>query len=220
MFKTHVPIAPGPRGRPDPNRENDTIHALGETRSALSRLISMLSQYSPKFIEDAKGMKYEVLGKDIGRKSKAKELATPWKIYLKNFQAGWKFGVEYHSDVYDGVSWTTIPVSGLLTDPADENDAGWKFPKKGFVFLWGTMKADGATVDKIEVKNDQESLEFIKRVDSEDGKQTQFAYVLGYLWSEGAGGNIQWYVRQEAWRHVTLLYVNVNGVLCKVPFEM
>jgi hypothetical protein len=89
----------------------------------------------------------------------------------------------------------------------------------GFVFLWGTVDKDGV-VESIEIKNDQTSLAYIYRTYALAGKQINFAWVIGYLWSEGTGDDIQWYVRQEAWRNVTLLYVVVNGVLCKVPFEM
>jgi len=146
-------------------------------------------------------------------------LPTPWQIRFQQEDNGtWQFGVDSDSDVYDGVNFTHVPVTGLLTDYTNPADNGWKTPKTGFVFLWGTMKADGVTVDKIEVKNDQTSLDYIKRVDSPSGKQTHFAFVLGYLWQDSTTG--QWWARQEAWRHVTLLYVVVNGLLCKVPFEM
>jgi hypothetical protein len=158
-----------------------------------------------------KGTKVAVFG--------AKPLAEPWTIYLKYFASGWKVGVSNQSDVYDGITWTKCPVTGLLEDPDNENDSGWAAPRTGFLFLWGTVNTDGE-VTSIVLKNDQASLADIKRVDSAAGKQTKFAYVIGYLWSEQIGSTVQWYVRQEASRHVTLMYVVVNGVLCKVPFEM
>jgi hypothetical protein len=154
-----------------------------------------------------KGTKVAVFG--------AKPLDSPWTILLKYDGSAWKMGVSNKSDVYDGISWTKETVTGLLTDADNDNDPGWKTPRRGFVFLWGTVK-DGE-VTKIEVKNDQENLAGIKRVDSSGGKQTQFAYVLGYLWDEQVGNATQWYVRQEAFRHVTLMRANVNGMICLVP---
>ena len=151
------------------------------------------------------------------------ELAHPWKIYLRNIKTGesnnWKFGVSNQSDVYDGITWSKSSVTGLLTDPGNSNDSGWRAPQTGFVFLWGTVGTDG-TIKSIALKNDQASLADIKRVDSASGKQTQFAHVLGYLSFESSGDGGMWIARQEAFRHVTLMYVVVNGVLCKVPFEM
>lgn len=224
LYNTHVPIPPGPKARPNAVREGDTIKALSDTRSVLSRLVALLGQYSPKFITDAKGYRLEVLGKDMGKWSVgATELSHPWKIHLGKFgtPAEWKVGVDYHSDVYDGVTWTKQTVTGLLTDPSDPADAGWKSPQVGYVFLWGQLDESGA-ITSIEVKNDQDELDpdAMLRVKAVDGKQTEFIWVIGYLWSSGAGENIRWYYRQECNRHVTLLHVVVNGVLCKVPFEM
>ena len=221
LFNIPVPIPPGPKSMPNPVREGDTIKALEETRSVLSRLVELLSKYEPKFYTDANGYRFEVLASDVGKSPlSAQELSSPWNIYLRNIGGDWKFGVDGHSDVYDGVTWDKITVTGLLVDPADDADAGWSSPSGGFIFLWGTMGEDGIAVDSIEVKNDQNSLDDIKRVDSSDGKQTHFAHVLGYLWSTGSGADTQWYFRKEAFRHVTLLSVVVNGVLCKIPFEM
>jgi len=147
------------------------------------------------------------------------ELRHPWTIFFKSISGSIKFGVEFHSDVYDGMSWDKITVSGLTEDPSNDSDPGWHSPDEGFVFLWGTVDEDGVVTD-IDVLNDQASLDDIVRVTSVDGIQTKFAWVLGYIWNAGTELAPQWLVRQEAFRHVTLMYVVVNGVLCKVPFEM
>jgi len=222
LFTSSVPLAPHPKARHSATREEHTIKALGETRGVLARLVSLISSYQPKFVTDVTGRRYEVLARDMGKgpAAQAQELAHPWKIYLQKIDGAWKVGVDNHSDVYDGVTWTKLTVTGLLTDPADPADAGWASPAAEYLFLWGTMNVDGITVDSIEIKNDQDDLADIKRVDSTAGLQTQFAWVIGYLWSTGTGDAIKWHYRQECNRHITMLYVVVNGVLCKVPFEM
>lgn len=148
-----------------------------------------------------------------------KPLRSPWTIIVRYTRSGWRAGISGDSDVYDGVSWSKITVSGLLSNVENENDAGWNGVRTGFVYLKGTVDAD-LNVTRIDVEWGKTSLGDIQRVEASGGKQKSFAFVLGYLWSEGSGDNIQWYVRQEAWRHITLMYVVVNGVLCKVPFEM
>jgi len=67
LFNTPVPLAPGPKAKPSAMREGDTIKALGETRGVLARLVSMLSGYQPNFLTDAKGRRFEVLARDIGK---------------------------------------------------------------------------------------------------------------------------------------------------------
>jgi hypothetical protein len=147
-------------------------------------------------------------------------LKPPFSILFTTDDSGaWKYGISKESYVFDGITSTTCPVTALLEDPDNINDPGWKNPAVGFVFLWGTVKSDGS-IENIVIKNDQTSLENIYRTYAYDGKQTKFAWVIGYLWSEGSGDSLQWYVRQECNRNVSLLYVVVNGVLCKVPFEM
>ena len=225
LFKTPLPPPPGPRSKGSSSFSivGDTISRLGEASGLIANIWNKLAPYSQKTITAADGRRFNLLAQDAGydEVAAAGELAHPWKIYLQKFGTEWKVGVDNHSDVYDGVTWTNETVTGLLTNPLDENDEGWAAPQVGFLFLWGTVDENGE-VTEIEIKNDQAHLDDIKRVDSTDGKQTQFAYVLGYLWSEQVGnsGQVQWYVRQEASRHVTLMHVVVNGVLCKVPFEM
>lgn len=154
--------------------------------------------------------------------SKAFVLSHPWTIHLSKNETGRTvFGVEYQSDVYDGVSWDKKTVTGLVEKKDDKKDPGWKIPTRdSYIFLWGEIKEDGS-VGKIEVKNDQTDLENIYRVNVENGKQTHFAHTLGYIWKTSKDQESDnWLVRQDANRHLTLLYVVVNGVLCKVPFEM
>ena len=153
--------------------------------------------------------------------SEKKQLRHPWEIILKNRgpdNGGWKVGVENKSDVYDGVTWTKKTVSGLLSGPLD-SDTGWTAPQEGYVYLHGIVNTSGV-VTQIDLDWGETGLSNIERVKSASGKQTDFHFVLGYIWSETINGNTMWYVRQEAWRHLTLMYVVVNGVLCKVPFEM
>jgi hypothetical protein len=154
--------------------------------------------------------------------SKAMELGHPWKIYLsKNAANRTVFGVETQSDVYDGFDWDEKPVEGLLTRKDDIEDPYWIIPKEGYIFLWGEIDEDGV-IGKIEVKNDQQELANIYRAKvNSEGKQTHFAHTLGYIWkTSDEPGSDTWLVRQDANRHLTMIYVVINGVACKIPFEM
>jgi hypothetical protein len=154
--------------------------------------------------------------------SKAMELGHPWKIYLsKNAANRTVFGIEYQSDVYDGFDWDKKTVTGLVTRRDDIDDPGWKIPTEGYIFLWGEIDEDGV-IGKIEVKNDQQELENIYRAKvNSEGKQTHFAHTLGYIWkTSDEPGSDTWLVRQDANRHLTMIYVVINGVACKIPFEM
>lgn len=149
------------------------------------------------------------------------ELGHPWKIYVKNFGTttpNWRMGIEAHSDVYDGISYSKKSVAGLLVDSTNQFDPGWRGVTQGFAYLEGTVSSD-LSITAINIKYGPD-LGALERVSSSEGKQTKFTYVLGYVWSSGEGTSVKWLVRQEAFRHVTLLPVSVEGVLCKVPFGM
>ena len=145
------------------------------------------------------------------------KLRHPWEIFLS--PDGKRFGVEYKSDVYDGYGYDKITVSGLVRKADDESDPGWTTPTEGYIFLWG--KVTDGEIESITVKNDQNSLDNIYRAyfDSE-GKQINFAHVLGYIWNSGTADSPDWQIRQSAWRDITLLYVAVNGAIAKATFEM
>ena len=146
-------------------------------------------------------------------------LRHPWEIFLS--PDGTKFGVEYKSDVYDGYNFDKVTVTGLVEKSDDENDPGWKTPTQGYIFLWGTIDPESGEITKIEVKNDQDQLEYIYRLQfNSEGKQINFAHVLGYIWNEGEADSPSWQIRQSAWRDITLLFVVINGQGGKGTFEM
>lgn len=141
-------------------------------------------------------------------------LDHPWQIRLKSSGSLMQFKVNGDSDVYDGINFDRKTVTGLDT---------WTTARIGFVYLEGSVDAS-LNVTTITMKM---LADLPERVTTAAEKQTKFVYVLGYLWSEtqtvsdGRGGSrsvTKWYVRQEAFRHVTLLIVQVEGVICKVPF--
>jgi hypothetical protein len=147
------------------------------------------------------------------------ELRHPWEIFLSPDEK--KFGVEYKSDVYDGYNFDKITVSGLVEVSDNQNDPGWKTPQEGYIFLWGTVDPGSGEITKIEIKNDQDDLQYIARLSfNGDGKQTNFAHVLGYIWNSGTVSSPSWQIRQSAWRDITLLYVVINGQAGKATFEM
>ena len=146
------------------------------------------------------------------------KLRHPWEIFLS--PDGKRFGVEYKSDVYDGYGYDKFNgITGLVEKADDENDPGWTTPREGYIFLWG--KVTDGEIESITIKNDQNSLNYIYRAsfDSE-GKQINFAHVLGYIWNSGTADSPDWQIRQSAWRDITLLYVAVNGAIAKATFEM
>ena len=155
----------------------------------------------------------------FARSSSQNQLRHPWEIFLSPDET--KFGVEYKSDVYDGYNFDKVTVSGLVEKSDDPNDPGWKTPTEGYIFLWGTIDPESGEITKIEVKNDQNQLENIYRLHfNGEGKQTNFAHVLGYIWNEGATNPPSWQIRQSAWRDITLLFVVINGKAGKGTFEM
>ena len=126
------------------------------------------------------------------------------------------FGVDYNSSVRDGVSWTNVTITGLLTTPSPtDDDAGWQDSAVGYIYLEGGMEADG-TCSSISVEVGAADMSEKPRIESDSGVQTVWRAIIGYVWQDGD----TWYVRQEASRDFTLMYVVVNGVLCKVPFVM
>ena len=147
-------------------------------------------------------------------------LSSPWTIHVKRVNGQWVAGVDGHSCVFDGVTHNKVQVEGLLTDPADVDDPGWEPPATGFVYLNGVVRDGEVGNITVQISTPAASLDDIKRTTASDGAQTGFAHVIGYLWSEVIGSTTRWYVRQEAFSNLTLMYVVVNGVLCKVPFEM
>jgi len=225
LFSQPVPIAPSPRGRAAV-REGDTIIALTETRTVLKKIDAFLRSFGVNSITSADGKIYNALSRVAGAgPAGAIALDHPWRITMKMMPGTppvMKFGVSFRSDVYDGISWEKSTVTGLFTtDSPTDDDAGWHNAATGFVFLWGQLN-DSGVITSIEVKNDQTTLSqtAMPRVKSVSSKQTEFIWVIGYLWSMTSGSTTQWYYRQECNRHITLMYVVVNGVLCKVPFEM
>jgi hypothetical protein len=148
------------------------------------------------------------------------QLRHPWEIFLSPDEK--KFGVEYYSDVYDGYNFDKFNgITGLVKKSDDPNDPGWKTPTEGYIFLWGTVDPETGEITKIEIKNDQEDLQNIARLSfNGDGKQTNFAHVLGYIWNNGTSDSPDWEIRQSAWRDITLLFVAINGQLGKATFEM
>jgi len=222
LFSQPVPIPPHGRGS-GAVREGDTIKALVETRGVIARISAFLAGFGVNTITGADGRMFDVLSKSAGGVpgiTGGIPLDHPWTIRIKKIDSSWKAGISHRSDVYDGMTWTKKTVTGLFTsDAPQEDNAGWIPVEAGFVYLKGTVDSEGE-ITAINVEWGEAALSGIFRVKSAAGQQTEFAWVIGYLWSSGTGDSIAWYYRQEAWRHITLLYVVVNGVLCKVPFEM
>lgn len=220
LFSQPLPIAPHPRAQHRAVREGQTITALGETRGVLAKLVEFLRPFSVNSVTGIDGKKLDVLSRDGGAGAPAEGVALqhPWHIYVTNFGDGWVAGVDYHSDIYDGITWDKKTVSGLLTDSSNPNDAGWNTAQQGYIYLRG-MVAD-SVVGSINVNLGAATLDIIERIKipGSPAAQTEFAYVLGYLWSTTVGTATTWYVRQEAFRHLTIMNVLVNSVMCKIPF--
>lgn len=155
----------------------------------------------------------------IGQAKGAEPLFPPWTIHRQIKNGTVQFGIEYNSEIYDGVNLEHKPISGLLENYQDSDDAGWENAQVGFVYIKGTIL--DSVVTAIDVNWGEDNKSNINRVLSVDGEQTEFSWIIGYIYKyTDDDGDDVWYLRQECNRNLTLLYVIVNGVLCKVPFEM
>jgi len=174
---------------------------------APSMLFQGVNANGPKAVQHARRTSFNVSG-----------ATYPWQVYAKKFAGAtsWVVGVNGESNVVDGIGGSGKTVEGLLTNPLDVGDGGWMTPIQGYLYIEGTI-VDGAVDGNIMV---QIGADLPDAVSSSAGKQTKFTKVLGYIWPMTVGTLTIWQVRQMAYRDVTLLYVTVNGVLCKVPFEM
>lgn len=118
MFNTPVPLAPGPKARPNAIREGDTIKALGETRGVLSRLVALLAPYRPQFLTDVKGNNFEVLAREVGRRARNFPFdIVQWIRNTPSTDTPWQSSVRV---VKYGETTGTIERYGALTSTEDD----------------------------------------------------------------------------------------------------
>ncbi len=140
----------------------------------------------------------------------------PFKI-LTN---GTKVGIEPVSILYDGFSWATQTITGLLTDKTDSNDTGWVNRSAGVCYLHGVLD-DTGTITTCEIKWGGD-LTSLSRITIEAATETtssfhkDFVYPIGKLTNNSGA----WTIEQWADRHLTLLDINYNGNLCRYPVTL
>lgn len=142
--------------------------------------------------------------------SRVDNLPHPWQIRIRTKPdtdpPEYEFLVELNSSVYQSLSsWDKVTVTGLNF---------WTTVQEGYVVLEGEVNENGI-VSNLEINGPLEELpERIKISEGPLPIQTNFAIELGYLYQDENG---KWKVIQTAFQNLTLYYVSLSGVLCKIP---
>lgn len=142
-----------------------------------------------------------------------------------------KFGVEPASDLWVGISFAKQTITGLLTDAANLDDAGWHAATAGLCYLQGTLDSLGS-ITACEIKwggklagEDVGTTEIERiRIDytTTPGSpyQDRFHVPLARISSTTEGDVTTWSVEQIADRHLTIMDLNVNGKLSRYPLAV
>lgn len=157
--------------------------------------------------------------------------AHPFYVHTLAVDDSTYFGVDPASDLWIGISFDKQEITGLLTDISDPDDPNWHAATAGICYLAGTLDTTGA-ITACEIKwggklaGESVGTTEILRIKTEDATETvpayqsQFNVPIARLTSTTVGDVTTWAVEQLAERHLTILDLNINAILCRYPLAV